>query len=300
MSTKIYDGLRSTQDDADLFEITRQIADIVRPVFRTLAANHIMNNFIDLLDDQAKRDDVLENNVADSAFLTLDRMWQSRQQAMNPRLRGQDPYRFTIVFQKTSRSYVIANPYADRPEYREALIEAGLFRDWHYQNSSDREDTISEEEWLTRKIDWSEAENNEGTFADLPQWTMPSTVSDVFNYIDHSDASVAIETTNPKKRARNIIVSKVWEGVAASLGSDFITDRLSLFLNHRRKLTELTDEAIANNPDMPLPGWIKSYAIRLSDLPPVYEPPVEITSSLINQMIKIIEIDSNPGEPSHA
>lgn len=47
-------------------------------------------------------------------------------------------------------------------------MDTGLFEDYHYQNSADREDGISEQEWDKRREDWESILDESSSFGSLP------------------------------------------------------------------------------------------------------------------------------------
>ncbi|APC19508.1 hypothetical protein BLL42_27640 (plasmid) [Pseudomonas frederiksbergensis] len=64
--------------------------------------------------------------------------------------------------------------------YREALLSVG-FKDYHYQNSTDRPEDISEDEWVSRQEAWDSA---------LPGRTAPGAAGLIYSVVSWDDYSL--------------------------------------------------------------------------------------------------------------
>lgn len=83
-------------------------------------------------------------------------------------------FTFTICLIPKGKNLLALHYLENDPGYLNALKEIG-FEDYHFQNSTDKPDAISEQEWANRSQDWDEALGNappadSGFTFDLVRW----------------------------------------------------------------------------------------------------------------------------------
>jgi len=172
MSVKLYNGLRLIDPQTDLLELTPKIAEAVRPVFEEAARKLVAEELLRFVDNHGAFD---SENPRWPVLLDLDRQWKERQQSYGKHHTLNDPLRFSLVFGRSSAGNLLAYSYYSEPAYGEALESLGLFEDYHYQDQSEGPEEFTRKEWKARGKEWESLENAEGTFGDLPGWTLGRT-----------------------------------------------------------------------------------------------------------------------------
>lgn len=172
MSVKLYNGLRLIDPKTDLFELTPRIAEVVKPVFEEAARRLVAEELFRFVDNHGDFD---AENPRWPILLDLDKQWKERQQSYGQHHTLNDPLRFSLVFGRSSAGNLLAYSYYSEPGYGAALDSLGVFEDYHYQDQSDGPAELTRKEWKARGQEWESLENAEGTFGDLPGWTLGRT-----------------------------------------------------------------------------------------------------------------------------
>lgn len=172
MSVKLYSGLRLIDPQTDLFELTPKIAEAVKPVFEEAARRLVAEELLRLVDNHGSFE---AENPRRPVLLDLEEQWKKRQQDYGSHHTLNDPLRFSLVFGRSSAGNLLAYSYYSEPGYGPALDSLGLFEDYHYQDQSEGPAELSRKEWKARGKEWESLESAEGTFADLPGWTLSRT-----------------------------------------------------------------------------------------------------------------------------
>lgn len=296
MSTKLYDGLRITDHAPDIYTLTREISQRMHQVFQELAAEVIAGWLIRVVDFPQERGD----DPSLTLLMRAEQLWLEQQRTMNPRRRGQDPLRFQIVFGEVSDDLGVrrlAYPFYDQSAYRNALLEMTnevdkpYFVDYHYQNSADRPDEISEEAWNQRRKDWDvvcatdDPETN-GTFAALPGWSLPDTIGEVFGtWLWMRDDLDFNQHVSQKRRLRHLVERAVWQRQETHRSTD-----LGEALRHnqlvRRAVTEVLSQK--ENADTALPMLLPSdQLITIGELP-TFEPDPQLVEDVLVRFTELI------------
>lgn len=169
MSTRLHNGLALIDPASDLFDVVAAVSAAVTAEFKRARRPIVAEEFASLVDQGPYGAD--DNSV----FFDADSRWMKTQNEYGTQHALHDPLRFTIVFGRADSGRVLAYPHMTASaEYMDALLSTGLFEDYHYQNSTDRPDTISAAEWQQRRSDWDSVANGDGNFSHLPAWRLSS------------------------------------------------------------------------------------------------------------------------------
>ncbi|MFF8902525.1 hypothetical protein ACF082_34210 [Streptomyces lydicus] len=296
MSAKLYDGLRLTAHAPDLFELTRVISKCMREVFRELAVPIIARNVARVVDNAEVRERDMGGPLHNYLVYRARMLWLDEQAGLDDRMTFHDPLRFSIVFGQVDDdcgTRRLAYPFAGSRAYADALmtLEADgrpFFVDYHYQNQADRPKEIRKDEWKRRRDDWNrllDADDREtdGTFGHLPGWRLPDSIEGVFDAVllGYKDTTIDLNAhctiEHRMRRALN-------RAVVLDLDLGEINGINRVLTRNRRieRAIELylgtADGAAMLRPE-PLPD-ARGLDIAVSELPPVYEPPVEAVARL--------------------
>ncbi|MFD4475954.1 hypothetical protein ACFWPU_07545 [Streptomyces sp. NPDC058471] len=296
MSAKLYDGLRLTAHAPDLFELTRVISKRMREVFRELAVPVIARNVARVVDDTEVRERDMGGPLHNYTVYRARKLWLDEQAGLDDRMTFHDPLRFSIIFGQVDDDYGtrrLAYPFAGNRAYTDALmaLEANgrpLFIDYHYQNQADRPDEIRKDEWKRRHDDWNhllDADDREtdGTFGHLPAWQLPDSIDGVFDAVllGYKDTTIDL---NAHRTIEHRMRRALHRAVTIDLDLDSV-DGINRVLTRNQcieRAIELylstADGAAMLRPE-PLPD-ARDLGIAISELPPVYEPPVEAVARI--------------------
>lgn len=169
MSTKLYDGLKVKDSQADLFSLVEIVAEGIRMVFNREAQKLVAQELATVFDSPGERKELSAGSYL--LFHCEDR-WLKQQEKLGSQHILNDPLRFSIVFGKSSEGNVLAYPYHTTRSYEELLEGTGLFEDYGYWNNTDSPDGLTEDQWKARGREWDSLTNDEGTFGDLPMWQL--------------------------------------------------------------------------------------------------------------------------------
>lgn len=237
MSTKLYNGMKAVNQDVDVFTLCEQVAGIIRPVFidlsRELAAEEIINSLTGFKESQNER-----------IFNLTERQWVHNQQKTSFHSVFNDPLHAEVSFGRTKTGVLLAYGFFERNSYRKALLNSGLFTDYHYQNQTDRPDDVGAQEWKQRSKDWDSLLNVRGTFEDLPQWGLGNNSRNPFN-------ALLWDKRENDKDDRTLTVLSGGKLLLRTLEDSILNDPIrlqSLFRTHLR-LTEF----VRNQPSGTLP-----------------------------------------------
>lgn len=300
MSTKVYDGLRLTAHAPDLFTLTRIISKRMREVFYELATEVISGWVTRIVDEPTERGD-------EPKMMLLDRgqeLWLAQQNKINPHLRGHDPLRFQIVFSEVSDDLGtrrLAYTFCDHPAYREALFgfsnEFGkpYFVDYHYQNSTEGPEEISEEEWSMRRRDWnavldSDDPETNGTFGHLPGWSLPDTIREVFGTWLWMRKSIDLnQHISPERRRRMMLQRDAWRQLGTPDSSDF-----GAILRTERRLKQAVTDVLARpeHADAPLPDPLPSSLLVAVGELPVFMPEEQLVADVVARFHELSAAES--------
>lgn len=167
MSTKLYGGLKLKDPSQDIFDLIPRIAEAIEPAFASAARELVGEELLAWIDSPSQWPEEDKRNYP---LFDAERAWRKRQQAYGSHHAPNDPLRFSIVFGRSSAGNLLAYPYYSADRYREALEELDVFEEYHYQNSSDRPDDISEKDWERRSEEWDSLLSPDGTLRNLPMW----------------------------------------------------------------------------------------------------------------------------------
>lgn len=204
MSTKLYDGLRLVDPDADLMAVVPQVAQAIRPVFHRLRLQIVAEQFASVV-DAGRPEGVKDNSMV---FFTAQEKWLEHQRAYGSHHTLNDPLRFSIVFGRAASGDLLAYPYAARGAYKDALMETGLFAEYGYWDNTDHPDELTDEEWDAVRDAWCSLESPEGTFGDLPMWQLSNSLEETFTtglLLDDIPEGALDELVPARKRLRSLM-----------------------------------------------------------------------------------------------
>lgn len=296
MSTKLYNGLRLTAHAPDIYQLTREIARVIKPIFKELATKIIAEYVAQVIDYPERRPE-----GAVTVYDAAKKNWLNEQLRMNPHLVGQDPLHFRVAFaevgdaQGTRR---LAYAICEQSKYRHALLAMATtegkpyFTDYHFQTSTDRPDEISEEEWEQRRRDWDRVLDDgglscNGAFDHLPGWQLPDTVREVFGTWTFWNKELDLNAhVSRQQRLHDLIESAMTKQIVLE-DDEFIEmgDRpdfgvISRHMQIMRRVIE-RERCLLEHPATPLPQALPTaiHSTRLTDL-----TPYEVPESIINRV----------------
>lgn len=217
MSTKLYDGLKLIDPTVDLFKLSAWVSAAVRPVFRELSEALVAEELVGYIDEPRRWVDEFKRSWP---FMDAELNWQAQQQLLGASHTLNDPLRFSMVFGRSSAGNILCYPYCWEPAYRAALLELGIFEDYHYQNQSDRPDELTESQWESRAAEWDSLMNAEGTFGDLPLWQLPGS-AEPFREVSLSARSESFDPNSwvsAQKRLKRRVVAALMDYAAGRMG----------------------------------------------------------------------------------
>lgn len=298
MSTKLYDGLRVV-GDTDLFSIVNTVSSAITGVFEKECLKLIAKEMVRTADSKKLREGD-EQGEGLLLFRAEDR-WREEQNRIGDRHALNDPLRFSMVFAKISDGRVLAYPYHRTPEYTEALMGTGIFEDYHYQNSADQPDEISESDWGKRRSDWDEAMDAEGTFGSLPMWALEdSKTQNPFSLLVLSDAEriwggeVDINSfRNPEQRLREFLINALSARLIAEnkkiRGEEGYDPNLFRFMFNAERTWSRVLRELPEYYRIPRPEAIPGFGVKVKDLPPLYEVSEETLEWMVQKHKERIE-----------
>lgn len=216
MSVKLYNGLRLIDPQTDLFELTPKIAEAVRPVFEEAARRLVAEELFRFVDNHGSFE---SENPSWPILLDLDRQWKERQQSYGPHHTLNDPLRFSLVFGRSSAGNLLAYSYYTEPSYGKVLESLGLFEDYRYQDQTEGPEGFTRKEWKARGREWESLANAEGTFGDLPTWSLGRT-EEPFDTVfwGRSDEEFDPNSyTTADERLREILTSRLFSYASEEL-----------------------------------------------------------------------------------
>jgi hypothetical protein len=172
MSTKIYGGMIATTQNP--FTLQKAIKETVEPIFHArfkeavdIAVKHRGEPWKDVFPDvnwrSARYEELTEEAIPESTMDITDKVY-SLIKALQ-----EDPWHtfsdldfaYEVIILPNGRGLEyppLVLLFSERAgdEYRNALIDAGVVKEYHYQNQSDQPEEISEEEWDERRKAWDE------------------------------------------------------------------------------------------------------------------------------------------------
>ncbi|MEU9267275.1 hypothetical protein AB0E04_17745 [Streptomyces sp. NPDC048251] len=291
MSAKLYDGLRLTAHAPDLFELTRVISKRMREVFRELAVPIIARNVTRVVDNAEVRESDMGGPLHNYLVYRARKLWLDEQAGLDDRMTFHDPLRFSIAFGQVDDDYGarrLAYPFAGNRAYTDALMaleadDRPFFVDYHYQNQADRPKEIRKDEWKRRRDDWNrllDADDREtdGTLGHLPGWQLAGSIEGVFDAVllGYKDTTIDLNAhctiEHRMRRALN-------RAVTLDLDLDEVNG-ISRVLTRNRRIERAISQYLdtAGGKAMPRPAPLpgaRELDVTISELPPVYEPPVE-------------------------
>lgn len=172
MSTKLYDGLRLRDPQADLFQVVATVSKVIREAHEGESIEFVMRAVADFVIQPTKLDQCKDT---DTLFFAAQDDWDRIQKEFGANHRFNDPLRFEIVFGRSAGGQILAYPYCDFAGYNKALDSTGLFEEYGYWNNSDQPDELSREQWVEREKEWDSIADAQDTFGSLPTWSLGST-----------------------------------------------------------------------------------------------------------------------------
>ena len=101
--------------------------------------------------------DVLKKDWKNLFYDILDYMDECMQEAVIHPSIDNDEYDFRCQLQLFPIEGKLLAMYFGRDNLQEIVLRKGFLLDYHYQNSCDKPDSISKEEWQQRAVDWKKA-----------------------------------------------------------------------------------------------------------------------------------------------
>lgn len=179
MSTKLYSGLRvqdefiKGKDISGFFSIIDKVSQVIRAAHKESARDLVGNEMVDFILEPSNIEPL---NDSDYVFHEVEKAWNEEQAKLGSQHALNDPLRFNIVFGVSSKGNLLAYYFCGNDRrYREALDSLGIFEDYHYQNQTEAPAEFTEEQWRERGEEWDSILNDEGTFGDLPGWSLEGT-----------------------------------------------------------------------------------------------------------------------------
>lgn len=275
MSTKIYNGLRLLDGEADLFVVIPKIAEVIRNQLG-VAAQALVGEELARAADSKKFRETLKPEA--TLWFEVEDGWREQQKAWGPHHRLNDPLRFSIVLGRSDRGNILANWYGENQGYENALKETGLFEDYGYWNNSDGPDELTYEQWAQRGKEWDSLLDKYGAFGSLPLWELGSS----------SDPWRHMFLQTPTNEDLNIYRSRearLTDALAGAVLEELMltSERDELFPNYSKSKRIVrsflaTDEGKALPLPEPLPA---NFMVKIGDLPPLYE----VAPALVKGMI---------------
>src|SRR5690606_26182031 len=149
MSTKIHDGLR-LREGVDVFDLNARLRELLNPVRDRLDARELVRRAVRSIDSA----DLKGEPRPTLPILRALSEYEDEQINTDRRMRWHDPHRFSMSLGRDPRTgRVLAVPFYEDRDYRDALMASGLFEDYGYWTSEQPED-VSTEEWAARGEAW--------------------------------------------------------------------------------------------------------------------------------------------------
>lgn len=279
MSTKIYNGLRLIDGEADLFEVIPKVAKSIRKELGKAAQELVGEELARGAEDKRIRETA---KPTDLLWFEVEESWRKRQEAWGPHHRLNDPLRFSIVFGRSNRGNLLANWYGEHQGYETALKKIGLFEDYGYWNNTDEPEDMTYEQWEARGKEWDSLLDKDGTFGSLPLWEL-GTSSDPWRHmflgkITREDLNLY---RSPEQRLSDALASAVLE----ELMRDGDREKLMAYYGKARRIVKrflATDDG----KKIPRPELLPAnFMVKVGDLPPLYV----VTPELVQEMIALGE-----------
>lgn len=300
MSTRLPNGLRLTAHAPSIYDVTRMVSARVRDLFDELRLHIVAHHVASLLDDPKLRVVELDDHLADRLYGRARCLWLDEQTRRGSSSFFHDPLRFEIVFGEVSDDHGtrrLAYPFAGDRRYREALLELRIgdrpvFVDYGYQNSTDRPEDLSEEQWETRRRDWDVLTNSDdkttyGTFGHLPLWRLPDSLGGVFDtsmwWVNQVDLNAVL---SPESRRKSLLRERAHTAAVAQLNSTGLGEQIELHKIVARVVDAYldSDEAYA----LSLPASIPSdLNVLVETLPVAWEAPRELVDRIVSRVDQI-------------
>jgi hypothetical protein len=157
MSLTIYEGLRATASDP--FEVGLQIRSVLEPVFHEKFKAAYEKAKLNKGVPWSKAFFVDNDSVIQESTIDLQLYRIVKKLHRDPRHTFSDlDFAYDVLLYKNAAG---GNPLIlvfgeNAREYRELLISAGVAEDYGYWDNSDEDENVSEEDWATRKLAWSD------------------------------------------------------------------------------------------------------------------------------------------------
>ena len=171
MSLTIYDGLRATARDP--FEVGLQIRSVLEPVFHEKFKAAYEKAKLNKSEQWSKAFFVDNDSVIPEHTIDLKLYRIVKKLHRDPRHTFSDlDFAYDVLLYRNAAG---GNPLIlvfgeNAREYRELLISSGVAEDYGYWDNSDEDEDVSEEDWATRKLAWSD-------FADIRSGNTGLTIS---------------------------------------------------------------------------------------------------------------------------
>ncbi len=279
MSTKIYDGLKLKDSNADLYEVIGIIARGIREEFDHQVHKLIANSLAEAVDYKTLRD---ESKGDDYLFYKVEEQWKKRQADFGRHHTLNDPLRFSIVFGRSSEGNILAVPYsANNADYKAVLDATELFEPYGYWNNTDHPEELTQAQWDARGEEWDSLTNNEGTFGDLPGWELGNSM-DVWSHGFISALKEPDEDLNNYRSQRARLKAYITEALIGKLieeDPDKSNPFAHVFTASRIARGFMATEESA---EVPLPERLPDhFMVQFKDLPPLYEVAPELIESIL-------------------
>ena len=271
MSTKIYDGLKLKDPNADLFEIIPKIiAPAIREEFHRLSLELVTNHLSYVMCSPK----ALAKMKKDTAiFFGAEEDWLERQKELGDHHFLNDPLRFSVVFGRSHRGNILSVPFYEKNKYFKALEGTGLFDKYGYWDNTDRPDEISKKVWNQRRDEWDSILSKNGTFGDLPSWELGETKNPWFSVLlsktqSEDKAFKVNEIMTAKKRINNSLRAEVTERLPNDKTPASVIRNYSLANELVKKFAETVEYKTIPQPE-PLP---EDVMVNVGDITPYVVP----------------------------
>ena len=155
MSTKIYDGLISTT--SDVFELNRKIRQVLEPVF--LGKFYNIYETVNSLPNDASWSDTGglfygADEIDKNDYVLYEKILKLHKTSMHT-FSGADIMYDVLIIENFGNGNPLVMVFGEKSqEYIELLKTAGVVEEYGYWDNSDPDETVSDEEWETRKNAW--------------------------------------------------------------------------------------------------------------------------------------------------
>lgn len=275
MSTKLYNGLRLLDNEADLFEVIPKIADVIREELGKAAQVLVGKELARAVDSKKFRKNTKSEDIL---FFKVEDEWRKRQAAWGPHHSLNDPLRFSIVLGRSDRGNILANWYGETQGYEVALKGTGLFEDYGYWDNSDRPDGMTQKQWAQRGKEWDSLLDKDGAFGSLPLWELGSSSDPWRHMFLQSPANEDLNIYRSREdRREDALTNAVLEELTGS-------DKIENILVHYSKAKRIVKNFLESDEsrDIPLPDFLpEDFMVKIGELPTLYEVPSDLVRRII-------------------